>query len=134
MDDAGRDTVEQARAARAAGRLAEAAALYEEAARSGEPRARAHRLRHAGEIWLELARLDRAEAALDTALAGYRNLAAAPALELANALRPLALLREAQGRKKEARDAWAEAGRLYAEAGVEIGARESERRTQALAE
>lgn len=132
MSDQGHDLVQEACTARAAGRLTDAAELYEQAARSGGPERRAHRLRHAGEIRLELGETDRAAAALETALATYRGLDAVPALDLANALRPLALLREAQRRSAEARSAWSEAEALYRKAGVEIGARECQRRRQAL--
>jgi tetratricopeptide (TPR) repeat protein len=132
MDKAGAEAIERARAARAAGRLEEAAALYEQAASTGDPLARAHRLRHAGEIRLELGQVDRAEAALAEAVAGYRAAADPPVLDLANALRPLAMLREAQRRAEDARVAWREAALLYAEAGIEPGVKESNRRLKTL--
>jgi tetratricopeptide (TPR) repeat protein len=132
MGTTGQILVERARADRAAGRLKQAARLYEQAAQSGDPTARAHRLRHAGEIRLELGDIAHAAALLETALDAYRTVQGVPSLDLANALRPLALLREAQGRRSEAREAWGEAGDLYGAAGVGDGVRECEGRRALL--
>ena len=63
----------------------------------------------------------------------YRSLAPPPPLDLANLLRPMAILHEERGETAKAAEAWAEAKALYEAAGVEIGARESERRLTRLA-
>ncbi|HEU4559026.1 MAG TPA: hypothetical protein VFS20_14295, partial [Longimicrobium sp.] len=51
------------------------------------------------------------------------ELAAEPSLEKAAALRALALLRQAQGRSREAREAFEQAQGLYASLGAEAHAR-----------
>ena len=103
--------------------------LYEEAVscrrRVGEPLALAHALRHLGDLHRHSERLGLARACYDEALALYRAQPAAPPLDLANALRPMALLDEREGRPEAALDSWREAGTLYAEAGVAEGAEQA---------
>lgn len=84
----------------------------------------AHTERHLGELLCELERLDEADHYLTDALLFYRADEAVGRLALANAIRPLALLREAQGRNAEARPLWEEARELYAEEGVQAGVEE----------
>ncbi len=103
--------------------------LYEEAVscrrRVGEPLALAHALRHLGDLHRHSERLGLARSCYDEALALYRAQPAAPAVDLANALRLMALLDEREGRAEAAVDSWREAGTLYAEAGVVEGAEQA---------
>lgn len=129
--------VAEARAAREAGRSEEALDLYIQAAAAalaaGDPLARAHRLRHVGDIHREAGRDDEALSLYSEALAIYRRCPDRSALDLANLLRPLAMLREKAGERQAAAALWAEARALYEEAGVEAGVRESAGRLAALA-
>ena len=88
-----------------------------------EPLRLAHTVRHLGDAYRSVDRLDDAERCYDEALGIYRT-ASTGALELANAVRPLALLREAQGRGDDAGLLWREARRLYAVAGIAEGIEE----------
>jgi len=135
--DPGQALVERGRIARGEGRLDEAAAHYRAAAelarRDSDWRKLAHRLRHLGEIELEAGRADRAAPPLEEALALRRTDSEVSALELANTLRPLAMLREALGEREAARRLWAEARALYAEAGIAAGVAGCDRRLTGLA-
>lgn len=62
----------------------------------------------------------------------YRSHKETPQLDLANALRGWALLKEATGEIVEARAFWLEAKDLYAEVQVEAGVAESSRRLDHL--
>ena len=88
----------------------------------------AHPARHLGERLTEAGRLDEAEPILEEALAVYRDVHARAeasrgpgALDLANAVRPLALLRTAQERREDAVVLWREARELYEVAGIQAG-------------
>ena len=91
-----------------------ARACYEEAvtvARSaGDPLRLAHAVRHLGDIHRQARRLAEAEACYDEALSLYRRSEAEAApLDHANALRPMAILKEERGQVAEARLLWARA-------------------------
>jgi tetratricopeptide (TPR) repeat protein len=111
------------------GDAAAALACYGEAAdlarRTGETPVLAHRLRHIGDIHQDAGRLDDAETCYAEALALCRSRDDVAPLDLANLLRPLALLRERQHRAAEAGALWAEARALYEKAGVRAGAEEA---------
>jgi hypothetical protein len=62
----------------------------------------------------------------------YRDHPETPPLDLANALRGWALLKESMGEIKPAREQWQEAGKLYADVHVEVGVAESKRRVELL--
>ena len=62
-----------------------------------------------------------------TATAQASGKADVPPLDLANALRPIALLRERQGDATSAKSLWSEAHALYSAAGVEAGVAEAAR-------
>jgi tetratricopeptide (TPR) repeat protein len=125
-----------ARAARHHGRTDEAIALYTRAAgqarQHGDVLTLAHRLRHIGDIHQDVGRDAEAAPFYAEALAVYRGDPATPALDLANLLRPLAMLAQKAGDRTGAKALWAEAATLYEAAGVEIGAKESARRLALL--
>jgi tetratricopeptide (TPR) repeat protein len=126
----------RAKAEREAGRNEAAIALYGQAAeiarRDGDTLALAHRLRHIGDIHLEAGRIDRAAPCYDEALALYRSREDAKPLDLANLLRPMALLCEARKEPEAARRHWAEARALYEQVGVAAGVAECTRHLAAL--
>ena len=131
MPDEGRALASRAKAERDAGRTKSAIVLYLEAAevarREGDILSLAHRLRHVGDIHLDAGRLDLAAPCYDEALALYRSRDDAKPLDLANLLRPLALLSEAKKEPEAARLYWAEARALYETAGVAAGVAECSR-------
>jgi len=113
------------------GRPEAAVPLYEEAAavcRSlDRPLLLAHTIRHLGEVHHEAGRLVPAEDCLVEALALYRTHEdGRGTLDLANAVRPMAILRASTGPKEEAVSLWEEARALYAEVGVDAGVEEAD--------
>ena len=87
----------------------------------------AHTLRHLGDIHQDDDALTSAEAYYAQALALYRRQPTSSALDLANALRPYALLRERLGDAEDAIAMWQEARALYAAAGIAAGVEECDR-------
>lgn len=73
----------------------------------------AHALRHLGDIYLDEGMLDQAENHYLRALDIYRNSHQNVQVDLANAIRGYALLKEQQGKLKEALSLWKEARILY---------------------
>jgi tetratricopeptide (TPR) repeat protein len=118
------------------GRPAAALPLYEEAVAAArqmdDALTHAHTVRHLGDAHRETGRNDLAEPCYREALAIYRGHPETAPLELANAIRPLAIVEERAGRSAEARRLWHEARDLYAAAGVEAGYAECARRMEAL--
>jgi tetratricopeptide (TPR) repeat protein len=137
MTGNGADIAARAKAERGAGRTAAALKRYREAAeiarREGDLLALAHRLRHIGDIHQDEGRTELAAPFYAEALILYRSAPDVPPLDLANLLRPLAMLKETIGEPEAAARAWAEAGALYAEAGVDAGVAECARRVKGLA-
>ena len=119
------------------GRDAEALALYEEAValcRKGtKTQVLAHTVRHLGDIHSDLGQWGLARPCYEEALALYRCDASTAPLDLANAIRPFAILKERAGEKEAARALWGEARTLYELVGVAAGVAESSRRLAALA-
>lgn len=111
-----------------AGRRDDAVARYEEAVAvartASDPMLLAHSVRHLADAHRSSGRLVEAEAFYNEALALYAAEDEPPALDYANALRPLALLKETQRRTDEARDLWRRARALYA--GIPVPAGEAE--------
>ncbi|HEX4156033.1 MAG TPA: hypothetical protein VHY48_10500 [Acidobacteriaceae bacterium] len=132
----GDDCVIEAKSARRQGRLSDATALYEEAAESfqkeQQPERWAHALRHAAEFAV---RSGDSATGLRYALAVMEFYRSSPptTLEMANAVRVVALAEAAEGERARARDHWSEARTLYVDAGVADGVVEAERRVAALA-
>ncbi len=113
-------------------------ALYEEAVsisrRQGDPLLLAHSVRHLGDIHRRLGRVEAAEACYDEALTLYRNHEQPPTLDFANAIGPMAMLKEKAGAVDEARKLWQEARDLYAEIDLQEGVAECSRHLARLRE
>ena len=107
----------------------EAAALYRA---EGYVLRLAHAVRHLGDIHRESKRPDLAESSYREALDLYRGHEETSPLELANALRGLAILKDDAGETEAARLLWEEARELYASVNVEAGVAESSRRLARL--
>lgn len=114
-----------------------ARALYEQAAaamRTGaDPHRLAHTLRHLGLLCAEMDDLAAAETHCREALAIYEANPGAPPLDVANAVRALALVREAAGDLTEAEALWIDARRRYAELSVTEGVEGTTRRLERIA-
>jgi tetratricopeptide (TPR) repeat protein len=110
--------------------------LYEEALEIyralNDPLKLAHTVRHVADILRHMGRLPSAATAYAEALRIYHDHKDTQLLDLANALRGFALLKEALGENTEARALWEKAGILYAEVNVEAGVAESARRIALL--
>jgi tetratricopeptide (TPR) repeat protein len=102
----------------------EAVALFREA---DEPLALAHTIRHLGDVYQEQGHLDLAEPCYVEALKLYRNSEDKGSLDLANAIRSLAILR-----CEQTRSLWEEARDLYSSLSIEAGIKESTARVAAL--
>ena len=114
-----------------------ARAAYEEAVallRGGDDPLRfAHTIRHLGDVYREQGDLSAAAPCYDEALAVYRaNAATARTLDLANAIRSAAVLKQEMRQLADAAALWAEALELYREVNVEPGVAESARRLAML--
>lgn len=109
--------------------LEEVVAIYRV---EGDPLRLAHAVRHVGDVQRGLKQLDLAELAYAEALAIYRGHPERSTLDLANAIRGMALLKGQTGDREEARLLWNESKELYAEVGVEAGVAESTRQIEAL--
>jgi tetratricopeptide (TPR) repeat protein len=109
------------------GRGDAARSLYEEAVtisrEDGDPLMLAHTIRHLGDIHRDSKRLADAELCYLEALALYRAHEPDP-LDLANAIRQFAILKEATGKAEEARPLWQETRELYMAVNVQVGAAE----------
>jgi tetratricopeptide (TPR) repeat protein len=111
--------------------------LYEEAVaicrQVNDPLQLAHTVRHLGDIHQDAGRLDRAEPCYREAMALYRGHRQTAPLDLANTLRPLAILEERLGETKEAIALWTEARDLYSVVNVQQGVAESAAHLRRLA-
>lgn len=119
-----------------AGRDDAALACREEAVgvarRVGHPMPLAHAVRHLGDLHRKAGRLAAAEACYSEALALYGGQKEPPTLDYANALRPMAILKESLGRAGEARILWGRARELYGAIPVEAGVAECSERLARL--
>ena len=109
----------------------EAVAIYRA---EGDVLMLAHSIRHVADIHLDEGRAELAEPHYHEALNLYRSHEQTPPLDLANAIRGLAILTHDAGRTDEARLLWQEARDLYAVVNVEAGVAESSRRLALLAQ
>jgi tetratricopeptide (TPR) repeat protein len=108
----------------------EAAAIYRE---QGNTLKLAHTIRHIGDIHQDAGRPAQAEPYFQQAIAIYRANPETPALDMANALRPLALLKDEAGEFDEADRLWDSAKELYASVKVLPGVAECSVRLALLA-
>jgi tetratricopeptide (TPR) repeat protein len=90
----------------------------------GKPLIIAHTARHLGDIYRENGLTEQAEPLLKEAIAIYRQNPNTEVLDLANAIRPLALLRTKQGKDEDARPLWNEALALYSAINISAGVAE----------
>ena len=118
----------QGKAARDDGHFTQAQQYYADALTLSRtqnvPLRTAHIARHLGDLYRESGFVQQAEPLLVDAISLYRENLHTRVLDLANALRPLALLKTAQGDTKGARSLWQEAQVLYAAINVEAGVAE----------
>lgn len=84
----------------------------------------AHCVRHLGDAYRRLDRAEPAESCYVEALSIYRREQATKPLDLANALRGFALLKEGVGARDESRRLWQEAHDLYLKVNVPAGVQE----------
>lgn len=125
--------------ARREGRLRDAEASLREAIAQlrdeGESLLLAHTIRHLGDLYRHMNDLGQATSCCAEALRLYRRFAGvAPPLDVANALRSMALVSEMQGNREHAYAQWREAGTLYARCGVESGVTEAAEKLNHLSE
>jgi tetratricopeptide (TPR) repeat protein len=103
--------------------------LYEEAIRicrsEGAALRLAHTVRHLDDIHQDAGRSELAEPCYREALAIYRSHGQTTPLDLANTLRPFAILQETLGQPEQAIDLWTEARDLYARLNLREGVAES---------
>ncbi len=92
----------------------------------------AHTIRHIADTYLEEANLDEAKPLYEEALEIYRSNLNTKLLDLANTVRPYALLNEIAGRFDRAREFWQEARNLYGSLRIEAGVEECESRLEKL--
>jgi tetratricopeptide (TPR) repeat protein len=101
-----------------------ALAFYEQALHihrsNGDLLHAAHTVRHIADIYRHDRNPEEARHRYDEALALYRKYPDPPPLDLANALRGLAILKEQTGNPEESAVLWREARELYAAAGVKL--------------
>jgi tetratricopeptide (TPR) repeat protein len=103
-------------------------------ARSGNDRLTlAHRVRHLGDAYYYAGRAALAEPCYVEALAVYRGNEHTRPLDLANALRSFAVLKEEVGASEQAQDLWQEAHDLYLALNAMAGVAESAARLALLA-
>ena len=111
------------------GRTDAAARLYEEAVaicRTEEDLLQlAHTVRHLGDIHQDAGNFELAEPCYLEALAIYRSHPKTAPLDLANTLRPFAILHEGLGKTTQAIALWAEARNLYGALSLREGVAES---------
>jgi tetratricopeptide (TPR) repeat protein len=87
----------------------------------------AHAVRHLGDIHRWNGHPDLARPCYDEALALYRAYPDADPLDVANAIRSMAVLRQDAGEFTAARELWAAARGIYAELGIDAGVAECDR-------
>jgi tetratricopeptide (TPR) repeat protein len=93
----------------------------------------AHTVRHVGDILIEQGHPELAEPHYEEALTLYRAHAETPPLDLANAIRGVALLKSAADQTDESKALWQEARDLYSHLNVEAGVAECNERLNLLA-
>lgn len=124
------ESIEQGRSARAKGDRNAARARYAEAAeiyrREANRLAYAHTIRHIADIYLDESAFESARPLYEEALEIYRSSLESRVLDLANTIRPYAILNEAIGKREIARILWEEARILYNSIRIAEGVAECE--------
>ena len=92
----------------------------------------AHTVRHLGDVYRDAGDFCLAAKCYTEALELYRSRSDASQLDVANAVRSMAVLKQESGATEEARTLWAKARELYATAGIESGVAESSARLARL--
>jgi len=122
------DFVSQGRQARNEGRFSVAREQYAEAAKiyrdQNDSLAYAHTIRHIADIYRQESNLAEAKPLYEASLEIYRSNLDTRLLDLANTVRPYALLNEEQGNVDLARKLWEEARHLYGSLRVDAGVSE----------
>jgi tetratricopeptide (TPR) repeat protein len=130
------ESIAEGKQARARGHLDAARAHYAEAAeiyrRDDNRLAYAHTIRHIADMYLGEAKHAEARPLYEEALEIYRSSLDTKLLDLANTVRPYALLNEAIGNLEAARQHWQEAGNLYASLRLDVGVEECGKHLAAL--
>ncbi len=98
-----------------------------------EPLRLAHTIRHLGDLHHDAGRAALAEPCYQEAVALYRSQEQARPLDVANAIRSLAVLKGEAGEMEESTMLWREAHDLYASVGISAGVAESAARLAILA-
>ena len=121
---------------RDSGRAADSIPFYEEAVllcrEIGDPLLQAHTIRHLGDAYQDVESREQAAECYEEALSLYRESGDAGRLDLANAVRPFAILKERMGDTAGAVELWTEAHRLYSSVNVQAGIDESTTHLQGL--
>lgn len=122
------DTLALAQRARAEKNFSDARAHYSEAAQiyrnRGDDLAYAHTIRHIADIYLAEHNLADARKLYEQSIEICRSNLKVKLLDLANAVRPYALLNEMEGHLDSARTLWTEARNLYSSLRVTAGVAE----------
>lgn len=103
------------------------------AQKDSEPLRFAHAIRHLGDAYYYAKRFADAEPCYIEALSIYRNHKDTKSLDLANAIRSFAVLKDETGASAEAKDLWLEAHDLYVAVDVPAGVAETAARLALLA-
>lgn len=101
--------------------------------KTADPLKRAHTIRHLGDAYYYARRFSQAEPCYIEALAIYRRHENRRPLDLANAIRSFAVLKDEVGTADEAQRLWNEAHDLYVSLNVSAGVAESAARLALLA-
>ena len=94
----------------------------------------AHTARHPGDVYRENGHSELARPCYEEALALYRAHPEAAPLDVANAIRSMAVLKHDSDERPAARALWIEARELYAAEGIDAGVAECDRRLGQLAD
>lgn len=130
------EIIAEGRQARAGGDLVAARSCYAAAAKiyrdQKDVLAYAHTIRHVADIYVQESNWGEAKPLYEESIELYRSDLNTKILDLANALRPYALLNEAQGELQLASKLWEEARQLYNSLRVEPGISESDEHLRKL--
>ena len=130
------EAISQGRQARKEGKLSMARAHYAEAAKifreQKDTLAYAHTIRHIADMYQQESSLSEAKPLYEEVLELYRSNLGTILLDLANTVRPYALLNESLGNTGFARTLWEEARQLYASLRLHVGVSECEEHIRRL--